>query len=73
MIEFMILSNVQTTRRFHLHMTLFTCRPSWRRHALCDCPPDKRCDFHRDNIQMTMYEYLYKPTETTTANSTSAV
>ncbi|GFU32063.1 uncharacterized protein TNCV_3833241 [Trichonephila clavipes] len=37
-------------------------------YSVCDCPPDKRCDFHRDNIQLRMYEYLCKPTETTTAN-----
>ncbi|PRD30425.1 UNVERIFIED_CONTAM: hypothetical protein NCL1_26470 [Trichonephila clavipes] len=40
----------------------------------CDCPLDKKCTYHRENMNLKMFVFLCYPlTPTTTTNSTLAV
>ncbi|GFX60615.1 uncharacterized protein TNCV_4916651 [Trichonephila clavipes] len=42
--------------------------------SVCDCPLDKICTYHRDNINLEMFEFLCYPlTPMTTPNSTGEV
>ncbi|GFY51324.1 uncharacterized protein TNIN_41481 [Trichonephila inaurata madagascariensis] len=42
--------------------------------SVCYCPLDKKCTYHRDNINLRMFVFLCYPlTPTTTTNSTGEV